>query len=92
MSASEFAEWIAYSKMFPFGENQDSIRAGTVASAIVNIHRRKGAKALRWQDFFPPYERRAPSTNWRSMLTKAIALNKHFGGEDKRQNKAPADV
>lgn len=87
MSSAEFAEWLAYAQLQPFGEIRNDQRAGVIASAIVNANRKKGAKARDWQDFFPPYEKRQPVDDWRDLLKKAEGINKVVGGSDKRQPK-----
>jgi hypothetical protein len=35
----EFAEWLAFAEMEPFGAPFDDLRAGTIASAIYNVNR-----------------------------------------------------
>lgn len=89
MSAIEFAEWVAYARMYPFGEGREDARAGVIASAIVNVHRKKGSKPRSWQDFFPPFVKRRAKPDWRGLLAKVTALNTQLGGVDKR--KTPAE-
>jgi hypothetical protein len=81
MDAREFAEWIAYDAIEPFGGNREDQRAGTIVAAIINQHRRSPTQ---WSDFLPPYEKRKPSTDWRDLLAKVEALNVSLGGEDRR--------
>lgn len=85
MSAREFAEWIAYSRIQPFGEARNDERFGTIAASIVNVYRKKGRKPLDWRTFFPTYDQRKPNRDWRDLLTKVEGLVKALGGEDKRQ-------
>lgn len=84
MDAREFAEWIAYDQIEPFGGTRDDQRAGVIASAIVNQHRKKGSKPVEWFKFFPPYERRKPNTSWRDLLSKVVGLTHTLHGEDRR--------
>lgn len=88
IDSAEFAHWQAYARMHPIGEDSANIRAGVIASAITNVYRKKGSKPLTWRDFFPPYETRKPQSNWRTLLDKAIAINRQLGGEDKRTTPA----
>lgn len=85
MTSREFAEWLAYYRIYPFGNEREDQRAGAIASAIVNVHRKKGSKPLGWQKFFPPYSERKPVKDWRDLMAKAAAIVQAFGGEDRRQ-------
>ncbi len=42
---------MAYYQVEPFGEERADLRAGIVASTLVNINRRKGAKLSKPTDF-----------------------------------------
>lgn len=89
MSSVEFAEWLAYARIVPFGEIKEDQRAGVIASAIVNVHLKKGARLINWRDFFPTYEdRNKTPLDWREMLAKVEAINEALGGVDRRKNKA----
>ena len=86
MSAREFAEWIAYARITPFGEARNDQRAGAIASAIVNVHLKRGAKHLQWNDFFPTYDdRNKTPLQWEDMLAQVEALNEALGGSDIRK-------
>lgn len=91
MDAREFAEWIAYDMIEPFGGNREDQRAGTIVSAIVNVNKKKGSKPAQWSDFLPPYEKRKPITDWRDLLSKVEALNVALGGEDRRKVETALD-
>ena len=55
IDAHEFAEWMAYMTLEPFGPNRDDLRAGTVAAMIANVNRdsRKRSEPFVPGDFFP---------------------------------------
>ena len=67
MTAHEFAEWLAYSAVEPFGPRADEWRAGVLASAVVAPHIKSGAKKPEPPDFFPtlrpdgPVKRQTPA-------------------------------
>lgn len=42
MSARELAEWMAFDRISPIGEDRADLRAGIIASVIANSHRVKG--------------------------------------------------
>lgn len=56
MTSSQFAEWLAFARVEPFGEARADLRAGIVASTIANIHKAKGRKPYSPQDFMPDFE------------------------------------
>jgi hypothetical protein len=53
MSWEQLREWHQFAQLEPFGEERDDLRAGIVASTIVNSnpYRKKGAKAAKASDF-----------------------------------------
>lgn len=56
ISSVQFAEWMAYSLLEPWGEGRDDLRAGIVASTVANANRGKNAKPFKPQDFMPEFE------------------------------------
>lgn len=55
ISAHEFAEWLAYDRLSPFGPEREDWRAGMVASKIVNIFAGKGTRLAKPEDFMPTF-------------------------------------
>lgn len=85
MTSAEFAEWIAYANIQPFGQIREDQRAGTIASAIVNVHKKSGSTPLTYRDFFPSYEvRQREELTPGDLLSKVEAINKMLGGTDRR--------
>ena len=56
ITSAQFAEWLAYSRVEPWGEDRDDLRTGIVASVIANSNRGKGKKPYKPQDFMPDFE------------------------------------
>ena len=56
ITSAQFAEWMAYSRLEPWGEDRDDLRMGIVASVIANSNRGKGKKPYKPQDFMPDFE------------------------------------
>jgi hypothetical protein len=56
MTSAQFAEWIAYNKLEPFGEEREDLRMGIVASTIANANLPKGKKPYKPADFTPTFE------------------------------------
>lgn len=54
ISSAEFAEWIAFNNLEPFGEERADLRAGIIASTVANVGS-QGRKQFKPQDFMPTY-------------------------------------
>lgn len=51
ISSSEMVEWMAFYRLDPWGEWRDDLRAGVGSSIAANLHRKKGVKLSRAEDF-----------------------------------------
>lgn len=58
ISSHEFAEWMAYANLEPFGPEREDQRAGVVAATLANINRDTKARPEPYsvEDFFPRYD------------------------------------
>jgi len=56
MDSRELAEWMAYYRIEPFGENRADYRAGVISSVLANINKKKGSKAFKPEDFVPQFD------------------------------------
>ena len=56
MSSAQFAEWMAYSRLEPWGEQRADLRAGIVASTMANVNRGKSRKPYKPHEFMPDFE------------------------------------
>jgi len=56
ISSGQFAEWLAFARLEPFGEERDDLRMGIIASTIANVNREKGKKPYSPRDFMPNFE------------------------------------
>lgn len=77
MTSLQYAEWIAYSRLEPWGEDRDDLRMGIVASVIANSNRGKGQKPFKPQDFMPDFEPVSEEAQIEQMIAKA---RKALGG------------
>jgi hypothetical protein len=54
MSGRQFAEWMAYAQLEPFGSPAQFWQAGLIASVLANVNRtKKDQKAFKPEDFMP---------------------------------------
>lgn len=51
IDARELAEWLAYYRVEPFGEERDDMRSASIACTMANIHRGKNQRAYRISEF-----------------------------------------
>lgn len=87
MSSREFAEWMAFHDMEPFGEERADLRSAIVASTVANAHRGKRQRRSKPEDFMPKFgrERNKKRTSWQDQLRMVEILNVAFGGRDLRE-------
>jgi len=77
MTSGAFAEWMAYSRIEPWGEDRDDLRIGILASMIANMFREKGKKAYAPQDFILNFE---PEDNDAKVQKMIESLRHSLGG------------
>ena len=78
MPASEFAEWkLVHDKLDPFGEERKDLRAGTVASPLINIQLAKGAERTKPSDWICDFDKEPPppqSPEQQKAILKGLAM------------------
>lgn len=73
MSSDEFAGWIAYAAIEPFGPRREDLRAALVASILVNTSTGRDAQKYRPADFLGLDEQAAAITGAQKVADKARA-------------------
>lgn len=63
MSAAEFAEWMAYYRLDPFGEDRADLRTGILASVLANLFGGRRAGRFKPLDFMPKFDRKRRQTS-----------------------------
>jgi hypothetical protein len=77
ISSVQFAEWMAYSRLEPWGEERDDLRMAIIASTIANVNRGKNTQAFKPQDFMPSFEPETEEQAAERLIAKAM---KALGG------------
>ena len=75
MTSAQFAEWMAYSRAEPWGEERDDLRMGVLASMIANMFRDKNKKPAKPSDFildFEPEDEAAALERMREQLRHSL--------------------
>lgn len=85
MPYTEFLEWIAYSRIEPFGDERGDWQAALIATITAEVHRdkKKRRKPYQPKDFLLEFQEPKRQT-WQNQLQFVELLNQVFGGEDKR--------
>lgn len=77
VDSAEFAEWMAYAEVEPFGPEREDQRAGIVAALIANVNRdsKKRPEPYDVEDFLPRWETRVapPPTEDVQLKDKLLA-------------------
>jgi len=53
LTSEELTEWAAFYEVEPFGTYAEHLRFASIYALIANIHRKKGARAVRIEDLMP---------------------------------------
>jgi len=89
ISGNEFAWWLAYMELEPFGEERGDLRSAIIASTIANAHRKKGARPFKPEEFMPDFDgsrkaaKRLTAKNWRSQRAGMKAMLQAMGNRGK---------
>ncbi|MBT8199580.1 MAG: DUF4035 domain-containing protein [Acidimicrobiia bacterium] len=67
ITSREFAEWIAYDRLEPIGDDRSDHMIAQLTAILANIHRRPGTKAYTVTDFLLFRPKR---THWQEMRAK----------------------
>jgi len=89
ISSAEFAEWQAYYRLEPFGEERADLRTGILAALIANVNRdpKQRKKPYEPADFMPTFDKQSKATAPQSIDEQLMIiemLNIAFGGDDLR--------
>ncbi len=90
MSAQEFAEWMAFFEMEPWGYDMENWRFGMLAATMANLHRdpKKRRKPYRPEDFMPKSRREKRAKSWQDLKAIARLWNRVLGGREGRSPSA----
>lgn len=93
MSSREFAEWLAYYNLEPFGEVRADLRMATLAALIANANRdaRKRKEPYTPRDFMLTFEDEPPRENhqtWQEQKARLMALMRPSSPPRKRPDGA----
>lgn len=76
IDSAEFTEWCAYSKIVPFYTDRVEGLLAVIASILMNVNRRKGARAAKPEDFIHQYHYKKSRDTSDEMYTKLRAMFK----------------
>ncbi|MBX9885875.1 MAG: DUF4035 domain-containing protein [Novosphingobium sp.] len=73
MTAAEFADWMAYERLEPWGETRADFRAGMIASTVFNAFRGKAAEPKTPVDFMHKFDAPPKRTDVADIHTRMLA-------------------
>ena len=62
IDAKEIAEWKAYDRIEPFGEERQDLRAALICCTLANIHRGKNQPPFKIDDFLMKFAEKQEQT------------------------------
>ena len=75
MSSMEFAEWIAYSQVEPWGEERADLRAALICKILADINTPKGKQPMKLTDFLLKFDREKPTQTVDEMIGTVAQIN-----------------
>lgn len=82
MSAREFAEWMAYSRIEPWGEERADYRAALICKISADIATPKGKQPMKLQDFLLKFDREPKVQTTEEMIGTVAQINAIYGDQD----------
>jgi hypothetical protein len=87
IDAREFAEWMAYDQLDPFGQVRGDLQAGIVASTLVNLQPGRRGAAAKVGDFVLRFFRRpsvTPVATEETLKSRVAAIQRALSRNKKR--------
>lgn len=84
ISSRELSQWIEFYQLEPLGNEASYYGSAVVASTVANVHRAKGSKAYKVEEFLPRFGKRKESQSVDEMLQFARMMTVAMGGQDLR--------
>ncbi len=85
ISSPEFAEWLAFNRLDPIGEERADARAALIALAVTRAAWSGKGRAPRFEDFMPDYAARAAAAS--PTRDAAAAMEQNFTLWARRHNR-----
>ena len=76
-------EWMAFSRLEPFGSQADYLGSAIVACTVANANRGKNTKAYKPEDFMPQFEKKKQSVEEMIQIAKMMTVG--MGGTVKEK-------
>jgi hypothetical protein len=75
MSAHEYAEWIAFSRIEPWGEERADYRAALICKVLADINTPKGKQPMKLTDFLLKFDQEKPTQSTEEMIGTVAQIN-----------------
>lgn len=85
IDSQEFAGWLAFDRVSPFGEERADLRSAIIAATFANAHRGKNTKAFTVADFTPRFDdpksaTQTPDEMFARLAAHAVVHNRKVKG------------
>ena len=81
MSAREFAEWMAYSQIEPWGEERADLRAALICKVLADINTPKGKQRAKLEDFMLRFDREKSTQTTEEMIGTVAQITAIYDAE-----------
>lgn len=82
MSAREFAEWMAYSQIEPWGEERADLRAALICKVLADINTPAGKQRAKLEDFMLKFDRKPAAQTTEEMIGTVAQITAIFGAQE----------
>jgi hypothetical protein len=82
MSSMEFAEWMAYSQIEPWGEERADLRTALICKVSADINTPAGKPRAKLEDFMLKFDREKPTQTTDEMIGTAAQISAIYGAQE----------
>jgi hypothetical protein len=82
MSAHEFAEWIAFSQIEPWGMARADWQAALICKIMADINTPKGKQPMKLTDFLLKFDQERKEQSTEEMIGTVAQINAIYGEQD----------
>jgi hypothetical protein len=82
MSAHEYAEWIAFSRIEPWGEERADYRAALICKVLADINTPKGKQPMKLTDFLLKFDQERPTQSTDEMIGTVAQISAIYEAQE----------
>lgn len=78
----EFAEWIAYSRVEPWGEERADLRAALICKTLADINTPKGKRPMKLEDFLLKFDQEPKTQSTDEMIGTVAQISAIYEAQE----------